>query len=99
MTIFAHLRKLFHQVVRWFRRTARPIWEQCGTSRFSTGRPSIFPFCAIDRGYDDPGILSYAISSFCPTSADGLHPQAYLAGLGLQAALIVAGAGIPTRVA
>jgi len=27
------------------------------------------------RGYDEPGILSYAISSFCPTSADGLHPR------------------------
>jgi hypothetical protein len=25
------------------------------------------------RGYDEPAILSYAISSFCPTSADGLH--------------------------
>src|SRR5215475_10664484 len=24
-------------------------------------------------GYDEPAILSYAISSFCPTSADGLH--------------------------
>jgi hypothetical protein len=23
--------------------------------------------------YDEPGILSYAISSFCPTSADGLR--------------------------
>src|SRR5262245_19593021 len=23
--------------------------------------------------YDEPAILSYAISSFCPTSADGLH--------------------------
>ena len=25
-------------------------------------------------GYDEPKILSYAISPFCPTSADGLHP-------------------------
>src|SRR5690349_24899568 len=25
------------------------------------------------RGYDEPAILSYAISSFCPTSADGLQ--------------------------
>jgi ABC transporter substrate binding protein len=24
-------------------------------------------------GYDEPAILSYAISSFCPTSADGLQ--------------------------
>src|SRR5512132_2832295 len=30
---------------------------------------------APQRGYDEPGILSYAISSFCPTSADGLHHQ------------------------
>src|SRR5262249_50425432 len=28
------------------------------------------------RGYDEPAILSYAISSFCPTSADGLHKPA-----------------------
>jgi len=27
------------------------------------------------RGYDEPAILSYAISSFCPTSADGLQFQ------------------------
>jgi len=26
--------------------------------------------------YDEPGILPYAISSFCPTSADGLHSRA-----------------------
>src|SRR5262249_51033085 len=28
---------------------------------------------APQRGYDEPPILSYAISSFCPTSADGLQ--------------------------
>src|SRR5215831_13379865 len=28
---------------------------------------------APQRGYDEPAILSYEISSFCPTSADGLH--------------------------
>src|SRR5262249_51049642 len=28
---------------------------------------------APQRGYDEPTILSYAISSFCPTSADGLQ--------------------------
>src|SRR5207253_11384202 len=33
---------------------------------------------APQRGYDQPATLSYAISSFCPTSADGLH-----AGLGM----------------
>src|SRR6516164_1347091 len=30
---------------------------------------------APQRGYDEPAILSYAISSFCPTSADGLQPR------------------------
>src|SRR5207245_778790 len=30
---------------------------------------------APQRGYDEPAILSYAISSFCPTSADGLQQQ------------------------
>src|SRR5437660_8857290 len=30
---------------------------------------------APQRGYDEPATLSYAISSFCPTSADGLHHQ------------------------
>src|SRR6516225_3229878 len=28
---------------------------------------------APQRGYDEPATLSYAISSFCPTSADGLQ--------------------------
>src|SRR6516165_7438159 len=28
---------------------------------------------APQRGYDEPAILSYAISSFCPTSAGGLQ--------------------------
>src|SRR3974377_1620420 len=28
---------------------------------------------APQQGYDEPKILSYAISPFCPTSADGLH--------------------------
>src|SRR5262245_35697814 len=31
---------------------------------------------APQRGYDEPAILSYPISSFCPTSADGLHTAA-----------------------
>jgi hypothetical protein len=30
---------------------------------------------APQRGYDEPAILSYAISSFCPTSADGLQDE------------------------
>src|SRR5262245_46470427 len=38
---------------------------------------------APQRGYDEPAILSYAISSFCPTSADGLQsPFAPIAGCG-----------------
>src|SRR5262249_36955256 len=28
---------------------------------------------APQRGYDEPAILSYAISSLCPTSADGIQ--------------------------
>src|SRR5262249_18348609 len=36
---------------------------------------------APQRGYDEPAILSYAISSFCPTSADGLHYYAQDGGL------------------
>ena len=28
---------------------------------------------APQQGYDEPGILSYAIRPFCPTNADGLH--------------------------
>ena len=28
---------------------------------------------APQQGYDEPGILSYAITPFCPTSADGLQ--------------------------
>src|SRR6516165_8753263 len=34
---------------------------------------------APQRGYDEPAILSYAISSFCPTSADGLQPGSWVA--------------------
>ena len=30
---------------------------------------------APQRAYDEPAILSNAISSFCPTSADGLQAQ------------------------
>src|SRR5262245_8519497 len=35
---------------------------------------------APQRGYDEPGILSYAISSFCPTSADGLQRRSITMG-------------------
>src|SRR6516225_1673854 len=33
---------------------------------------------APQRGYDEPATLSYAISSFCPTSADGLQQEEWL---------------------
>jgi hypothetical protein len=36
-------------------------------------------------GYDEPAILSYAISSFCPTSADGLHRVIATIALGVLA--------------
>ena len=39
---------------------------------------------APQRGYDEPGILSYAISSFCPTSADGLQGWITLAVISVQ---------------
>src|SRR5215831_12565700 len=37
---------------------------------------------APQRGYDEPAILSYEISSFCPTSADGLHEPQQAQALG-----------------
>src|SRR5262245_48107784 len=36
---------------------------------------------APQRGYDEPAILSYEISSFCPTSADGLQRRYTLGDL------------------
>jgi hypothetical protein len=39
---------------------------------------------APQRGYDEPAILSYAISSFCPTSADGLQGEELLKLSGLS---------------
>ena len=33
---------------------------------------------APQQGYDEPGILSYAIRPFCPTSADGLQSTSRL---------------------
>src|SRR5215468_4830621 len=35
---------------------------------------------APQRGYDEPAILSYEISSFCPTSADGLQSAHHYGG-------------------
>src|SRR5439155_9441347 len=46
-------------------------------SQLSATRLLAWLIVAPQRGYDEPGILSYAISSFCPTSADGLHPPGY----------------------
>ena len=34
---------------------------------------------APQQGYDEPGILSYAIRPFCPTRADGLQAEANIA--------------------
>src|SRR6516165_1079639 len=42
---------------------------------------------APQRGYDEPAILSYAISSFCPTSADGLQHSLTGKALGSEASL------------
>jgi hypothetical protein len=36
-------------------------------------QPTACLIVAPQRGYDEPAILSYAISLFCPISADGLH--------------------------
>jgi pimeloyl-ACP methyl ester carboxylesterase len=41
---------------------------------------------APQQGYDEPGIIPYAIRSFCPTSADGLQGNsavAFVRALGL----------------
>src|SRR5262245_50863184 len=47
---------------------------------------------APQRGYDEPAILSYAISSFCPTSADGLQQPELLLVSALGVGLVVGGA-------
>src|SRR5262245_2754470 len=47
---------------------------------FSARRSALALFTAApQRGSDGPAILSYAISSFCPTSADGLQGDVPLA--------------------
>src|SRR5262249_37841924 len=57
----------------------------CGSANildclFSALRYALALFTAApQRGYDGPAILSYAISSFCPTSADGLQGDVPLA--------------------
>jgi hypothetical protein len=47
------------------------LYELCGPamlSRLSGARLLACLIVAPQRGYDEPGILSYAISSFCPTN-------------------------------
>src|SRR5260370_29666121 len=56
----------------WCRRVARRI-SRTVFSALSGTRLLACLIVAPQRGYDEPGILSYAISSFCPISADGLH--------------------------
>src|SRR5215467_12113109 len=53
---------------------------------------------APQRGYDEPAILSYAISSFCPTSADGLQVYGYgFAHGGPEPSIFVGAAGDDRR--
>src|SRR5215831_10483100 len=56
----------------WCRRVALRI-SRTVFSALSGMRLLACLIVAPQRGYDEPAILSYAISSFCPTSADGLH--------------------------
>src|SRR4249920_3014358 len=57
----------------WCRRVARRI-SRTVFSALSGMRLLACLIVAPQQGYDEPGILSYAIRPFCPTSADGLHP-------------------------
>jgi hypothetical protein len=62
-------------------------------SAFSGMRLLACLIVAPQRGYDEPAILSYAISSFCPTSADGLHSRNFHkfgSGLWVRAGTVVA---------
>src|SRR5215471_19856627 len=54
---------------------------------------------APQRGYDEPAILSYAISSFCPTSADGLHTATLFAVTAGNDVMKVAPAGTNGNIA
>src|SRR3974377_1426362 len=58
----------------WVRRGAlrisRPVF-----SALSGMRLLACLIVAPQQGYDEPGIVSYAIRPFCPISADGLHPH------------------------
>src|SRR6266566_3969191 len=56
----------------WCRRVARRI-SRTVFSALSGTRLLACLIVAPQQGYDEPGILSYAIRPFCPTSADGLQ--------------------------
>src|SRR5215831_18899297 len=56
----------------WCRRVALRI-SRTVFSALSGMRLLACLIVAPQRGYDEPAILPYAISSICPTSADGLH--------------------------
>src|SRR5947209_1225726 len=58
----------------WCRRVARRI-SRTVFSALSGMRLLACLIVAPQQGYDEPGIVSYAIRPFCPTSADGLHRQ------------------------
>src|SRR2546421_10225150 len=59
----------------WCRRVALRI-SRTVFSALSGMRLLACLIVAPQRGYDEPATLSYAISSFCPTSADGLQTTA-----------------------
>src|SRR5438270_13532606 len=67
----------------WCRRVARRI-SRTVFSALSGMRLLACLIVATKQGYDEPGIVSYAIRPFCPTSADGLQsvlrPLAQLSG-------------------
>jgi hypothetical protein len=52
---------------------------------------------APQRGYDQPAILSYAISSFCPTNADGLHSAVAIAAAAKERVIVLAPQGSDAR--
>src|SRR5438477_4854581 len=56
----------------WCRRVARRI-SRTVFSALSGMRLLACLIVAPQQGYDEPGILSYAIKPLCPTSADGLQ--------------------------
>src|SRR6478672_1259028 len=61
----------------WCRRVARRI-SRTVFSALSGTRLLACLIVAPQQGYDEPGILSYAIRPFCPTSADGLQSTSRL---------------------